>query len=506
VRLPQRTIPLLLAISGLVFGQAVSNPGQPTSTPNQINVTNSYLYLNKMHYAGGWVGTTPYNAQDVVTYSGSSYVSLQAGNLGQSPATAFTYWAALGGGSGAVASVFGRTGVVAAAANDYSTSLVGEGSNLYFTAARAVAAMAGLYQGPIAAGSTAQYFRGDLSLATFPTNLSSFTNGPGYITSNAVASVFGRTGAVVATSSDYSTSLVSEGTNLYFTSARVLAAMAGLYQGPISVGSTAQYFRGDLSLATFPTNLSSFTNGPGYLTSNAVASVFGRTGAVVAGSGDYTTSLVSEGTNLYFTNARAVAAMAGLYQGPITTGSTAQYFRGDLSLATFPTNLSSFTNGPGYLTANAVTSVFGRTGAVAAAANDYSFAQLSGAAVAAQVPANVRARAVGWSFSGGGSALTAQTSGAAAATFACTISAWTLTVDTGTATIDVWKIATGTAIPTVANTITASAVPAIASGTALRSTTLTGWTTSVAANDILVFKLSAVASATLATLVLECDQ
>jgi hypothetical protein len=328
----------LLAISGLVFGQAVSNPGQPTSTPNQINVTNSYLYLNKMHYAGGWVGTTPYNAQDVVTYSGSSYVSLQAGNLGQSPATAFTYWAALGGGSGAVASVFGRTGVVAAAANDYSTSLVGEGSNLYFTAAR------------------------------------------------------------------------------------------------------------------------------------------------------------------------AVAAMAGLYQGPITTGSTAQYFRGDLSLATFPTNLSSFTNGPGYLTANAVTSVFGRTGAVAAAANDYSFAQLSGAAVAAQVPANVRARAVGWSFSGGGSALTAQTSGAAAATFACTISAWTLTVDTGTATIDVWKIATGTAIPTVANTITASAVPAIASGTALRSTTLTGWTTSVAANDILVFKLSAVASATLATLVLECDQ
>jgi hypothetical protein len=36
-------------------------------------------------------------------------------------------------------------------------------------------------------------------------------------------------------------------------------------------------------------------------------------------------------------------------QGTITLGSTSQYFRGDLSLATFPTNLSSFTNGPGYI-------------------------------------------------------------------------------------------------------------------------------------------------------------
>jgi hypothetical protein len=413
----------LLVLAGVAFGQAVSTPGQPTSTPNQINVTNSYLYLNKMHYAGAWVGTVAYNAQDVATYAGSSYVSLQAGNLNQTPATAFTYWAALGGGGGgAVASVFGRTGAVAAAANDYSTSLVGEGTNLYFTAARAV------------------------------------------------------------------------------------AAMAGLYQGPIATGTTAQYFRGDLSLATFPTNLSSFANGPGYLTTNAVPSVFGRTGAITAQAGDYSTSLVTEGTNLYFTGARAVSAMAGLYQGPITTGSTAQYFRGDLSLATFPTNLSSFTNGPGYITSNAVASVFGRTGAVVATANDYSFSQLSGAALAAQVPTNIRARGIGWSFSGGGSALTAQTSGAAAAPFACTISAWTLTVDTGTATVDVWKIATGTAVPTVTNTITASAVPAIASGTALRSTTLTGWTTSVAANDIFRFNLSAVASATLATLVLECDQ
>jgi hypothetical protein len=76
-----------------------------------------------------------------------------------------------------------------------------------------------------------------------------------------------------------------------------------------------------------------------------------------------------------------------------------------------------------------------------------------------------------------------------------TITGWDIVVDAGTATVDVWKIATGTAKPTVTNTITASALPAIPSGTAIHSTTLTGWTTTVAANDILGFNLGTVATA-----------
>lgn len=42
-------------------------------------------------------------------------------------------------------------------------------------------------------------------------------------------------------------------------------------------------------------------------------------------------------------------------QNTITTGTTAQYFRGDLSLATFPTNVSTFTNDSGYITSSALT-------------------------------------------------------------------------------------------------------------------------------------------------------
>jgi len=107
----------------------------------------------------------------------------------------------------------------------------------------------------------------------------------------------------------------------------------------------------------------------------------------------------------------------------------------------------------------------------------------------------------------GGSALT---SGSVVTYFymgkSCTIAAWSMTVDAGTATIDIWKIANGTAIPTVTNTITASALPAISTGTALKSTTLTGWTTSVTQYDIFAFKLNAVSTAKFVSIVLECDQ
>lgn len=42
-----------------------------------------------------------------------------------------------------------------------------------------------------------------------------------------------------------------------------------------------------------------------------VTTVFGRNGAVIGQSGDYTTTLVAEGTNLYFTDTRAQNALSG---------------------------------------------------------------------------------------------------------------------------------------------------------------------------------------------------
>jgi hypothetical protein len=81
---------------------------------------------------------------------------------------------------------------------------------------------------------------------------------------------------------------------------------------------------------------------------DAVTSVFGRTGAVVSTSGDYTTTLVTEGTNLYYTDVRVsansdVAANTAARHNAVTIGTA-----NGLSLSTQALSLglsSSSTNG-----------------------------------------------------------------------------------------------------------------------------------------------------------------
>lgn len=66
-------------------------------------------------------------------------------------------------------------------------------------------------------------------------------------------------------------------------------------------------------------------------------------------------------------------------------------------------------------------------------------------------------------------------------------------------TIDVLKIATGAALPT--SSITASAIPALTStANAAKSTTLTGWTTALAADDLVGFKVTVPGNATWAAI------
>lgn len=116
------------------------------------------------------------------------------------------------------------------------------------------------------------------------------------------------------------------------------------------------------------------------------------------------------------------------------------------------------------------------------------------------------AHAIGYTFDGGGAALVAGATKYLTVPFACTISAWNMAVDTGTATVRTWKVATATGVPTVANTISTAGV-SITTGTAIHSTSLSDFsTTSVAQNDIFAFNLSAVSGATQVNFIVECDQ
>lgn len=93
----------------------------------------------------------------------------------------------------------------------------------------------------------------------------------------AVSSVFGRTGAVVAASGDYAVGQV--------TGAAPLASPAFTGTPTAPTPATAD---NSTKIAT-----TAYVQAQGYLTSAPVASVFGRTGAVVAASGDYTAAQVT---------------------------------------------------------------------------------------------------------------------------------------------------------------------------------------------------------------------
>ena len=90
--------------------------------------------------------------------------------------------------------------------------------------------------------------------------------------------------------------------------------------------------------------------------------------------------------------------------------------------------------------------------------------------------------------------------------FSCTIGGWSLAVDQGTATADIWVAPDGTTLPTAANSIVGSAPPAVAAGTRIRSTIMTNWNTSIPAHSSLAFNLVSVSGATQVSVGLECDQ
>jgi hypothetical protein len=122
----------------------------------------------------------------------------------------------------------------------------------------------------ITAGTTAQYFRGDKTFQTL------------------------------------NTAAVTESTNLYFTNARAIASVLTGYTSGAGTISAADTILS--AIQKLNGNIGGLTTG--------VSSVFGRTGAVVAANGDYTTAQVTESGNLYFTSARVLAtALTGYVVG-----------------------------------------------------------------------------------------------------------------------------------------------------------------------------------------------
>ena len=250
---------------------------------------------------------------------------------------------------GGVVSIFGRTGTVVAVSGDYTTALVTEVTNLYYTDARARAAIS-------------------------VTGSGSYDSATGVITvTGGVTSVNTLTGAVTLTTTN-----IAEGTNLYYTDARVGTYLTtNSYATQTYVGTQianlvasapatldtlnelAVALGNDPSFATtvatsigtkVPQTRTITINGTtldlsadrSFTIASGVTSFNTRTGAIVPVSGDYTTALVTESGNLYYTDARARLALS------FVAGSGG--YNSTTGVITIPTNNNQITNGANYIT------------------------------------------------------------------------------------------------------------------------------------------------------------
>jgi hypothetical protein len=234
-----------------------------------------------------------------------------------------------------VFSVFGRAGNVVAAEGDYSLNLLGDVT--------------------LTSPSNGQVLK---------YNGTAWVNG---LDNNAVTSVFGRTGAITAQSGDYNTLQVTENTNLYFTNQRARFAISG----DATSGVVYQNTTGIIALDDIP-NTSLL---------NSSVTVNGSTVAL-GGSTSFTTTAVAEGTNLYYTDARARAAITGTAPISVTSGvvsisqanSTTNGFLSNTDWNTFNAKQSALTLGN--LTSSDIT-VTGGTGAVVGSGSTLTLATVN---------------------------------------------------------------------------------------------------------------------------------
>ncbi len=239
------------------------------------------------------------------------------------------------------------TGTVGSLSN-FTTSNLAEGSNLYFTSARVLANVelmsinvladvdiTDIANEGVLRWNGTKFVAGTVGAASS----SSFANTAG--SSN--VSLLANRANLVSSLSNHDTSNLAEGTNLYFTNARVLAnvsemsinVLADVDLTGISTDGILQWNGTKFIAATVAAAGAANIAGYAQLAGTANVALFAETSNVantVLSLSNFTTANLAEGVNLYYTNARVLSAInprlttANIDEAPNFVGYVNQYF------------------------------------------------------------------------------------------------------------------------------------------------------------------------------------
>ena len=330
-------------------------------------------------------------------------------------------------------------------------------------------------------------FTGSVNLPTPATNDNStlgattaWVRAQGYLTAAPVTSVFGRTGAIVATSGDYAASQVTNAVDTTSTYSNP-TWLTGLAWSKITGAPTFADTAGSYSNPAWITALawSKITGAPSFLVGNQTITLSGDA------SGSGATSIAATITGI---NGVSLASLGtGILKNTTGTGVPSIAVAGD-----FPT-LNQSTTG------NAATAT-----ALAANPADCSTRQFATTIAAnGDLTCAVDPVTLSWTINGGGSVVTAATGPIRYVRDACTINLAMLDADqSGSLTVTIERAAYTTGTPSWS---TISSGFALSSARSLKDSTLSGWTTSVAADSLVRASVTGTpATITYATVELRC--
>lgn len=249
----------------------------------------------------------------------------------------------------------------------------------------------------------------------------------------------------------------------------------------------------NLSSGTIPT---ARYGGEVVQTNNAVF-ISSLTNAVSTGAG---TSLVSSVASRVATFKSLLAGTSILLNASGTTNLTISFDTSDSVYANALTNVVSAGGGT-----SLVSSVSSR---VATLKNILPGTGIlfTDSANSVTIGAVTNVKATGITIDGGGSVITTGVKGYFAVPYGGVIRSVTMLADTsGSITVDIWKTNYAGYPPVLVNSITAAAIPSIVAANKYQDTTLSGWTTTITAGDVLGYNVTNASSITRLNLILKID-